>query len=267
MGLIGRRDPPLASDSRDGLEMVLLWILAFRPADAGGVPRMPLKDLEISKAMIDPTNSLVVGTASPALVAAVAVAPVMAASVEAPIAPPAASSAPPAAVEVRVAETVVEELVAVAEVVDLSWEEPVPSLAVGLEPEPKPEPKPGPEPKPELLVVEVPSVPPAAAVKAVVKTILEALPTMLPVAPDEQDEQSDEPPPVDDYYGVDMDTPTYPDTASEPDMVAVGEPLLTTKPAIGLTVEWLGLFPRLDLGGLTANIAANCTLVVADDDH
>lgn len=255
MGLIGRRDLPLAPDPRSGFEMVLLRMLAFRPADADGVPRTPLKDLGISKATTDPANSPVAGAASPAPVATVAPAPVVAAPVEAPAAPPAAPSAPPAAVEARVTEAVVEEPAAAAEVVDLPWEEPAPSLAA--EPEPEPEP----------LAVEAPSVPPAVAVEAVVETVLEALPAALPVAPDEQDEQDDEPPPADDYYEVDMDTLAYLDAAPEPDVVVVEEPLPAAKPATGLAAEWLDLFPRLGLGGLTASIGANCTLVAADGDH
>ncbi|MDP5902410.1 DNA polymerase III subunit gamma/tau [Pseudomonas aeruginosa] len=253
MGLIGRRDLPLAPDPRSGFEMVLLRMLAFRPADADGAPRTPLKDLGISKATTDPANSPVAGAASPAPVAAVAPAPVVAAPVEAPAAPPAAPSAPPAAVEARVAEAVVEEPAAAAEVVDLPWEEPAPSLAA--------------EPEPEPLAVEAPSAPPAVAVEAVVETVLEALPAALPVAPDEQDEQDDEPPPADDYYEVDMDTLAYLDAAPEPDVVVVEEPLPAAKPATGLAAEWLELFPRLGLGGLTASIAANCTLVAADDDQ
>ncbi|RSD37377.1 DNA polymerase III subunit gamma/tau [Pseudomonas aeruginosa] len=253
MGLIGRRDLPLAPDPRSGFEMVLLRMLAFRPADADGVPRTPLKDLGISKATTDPANSPVAGAASPAPVATVAPAPVVAAPVEAPAAPPAAPSAPPAAVEARVTEAVVEEPAAAAEVVDLPWEEPAPSLAA--------------EPEPEPLAVEAPSVPPAVAVEAVVETVLEALPAALPVAPDEQDEQDDEPPPADDYYEVDMDTLAYLDAAPEPDVVVVEEPLPAAKPATGLAAEWLELFPRLGLGGLTASIAANCTLVAADGDH
>ncbi len=255
MGLIGRRDLPLAPDPRSGFEMVLLRMLAFRPADADGVPRTPLKDLGISKATTDPANSPVAGAASPAPVATVAPAPVVAAPVEAPAAPPAAPSAPPAAVEARVTEAVVEEPAAAAEVVDLPWEEPAPSLAA--EPEPEPEP----------LAVEAPSIPPAVAVEAVVETVLEALPAALPVAPDEQDEQDDEPPPADDYYEVDMDTLAYLDAAPEPDVVVVEEPLPAAKPATGLAAEWLELFPRLGLGGLTASIGANCTLVAADGDH
>ncbi|MDP5544500.1 DNA polymerase III subunit gamma/tau [Pseudomonas aeruginosa] len=253
MGLIGRRDLPLAPDPRSGFEMVLLRMLAFRPADADGAPRTPLKDLGISKATTDPANSPVAGAASPAPVAAVAPAPVGAAPVEAPAAPPAAPSAPPAAVEARVAEAVVEEPAAAAEVVDLPWEEPAPSLAA--------------EPEPEPLAVEAPSIPPAVAVEAVVETVLEALPAALPVAPDEQDEQDDEPPPADDYYEVDMDTLAYLDAAPEPDVVVVEEPLPAAKPATGLAAEWLELFPRLGLGGLTASIGANCTLVAADGDH
>ncbi|MCY0309177.1 DNA polymerase III subunit gamma/tau [Pseudomonas aeruginosa] len=257
MGLIGRRDLPLAPDPRSGFEMVLLRMLAFRPADADGAPRTPLKDLGISKATTDPANSPVAGAASPAPVATVAPAPVVAAPVEAPAAPPAAPSAPPVAVEARVTEAVVEEPAAAAEVVDLPWEEPEPILAAEPEPEPEPEP----------LAVEAPSVPPAVAVEAVVETVLEALPAALPVAPDEQDEQDDEPPPADDYYEVDMDTLAYLDAAPEPDVVVVEEPLPAAKPATGLAAEWLELFPRLGLGGLTASIGANCTLVAADDDH
>ncbi|MDH4820738.1 DNA polymerase III subunit gamma/tau [Pseudomonas aeruginosa] len=255
MGLIGRRDLPLAPDPRSGFEMVLLRMLAFRPADADGAPRTPLKDLGISKATTDPANSPVAGAASPAPVATVAPAPVVAAPVEAPAAPPAAPSAPPVAVEARVTEAVVEEPAAAAEVVDLPWEEPAPSLAA--EPEPEPEP----------LAVEAPSIPPAVEVEAVVETVLEALPAALPVAPDEQDEQDDEPPPADDYYEVDMDTLAYLDAAPEPDVVVVEEPLPAAKPATGLAAEWLELFPRLGLGGLTASIGANCTLVAADGDH
>jgi DNA polymerase-3 subunit gamma/tau len=38
IGLIGRRDLPLAPDARGGFEMVLLRMLAFRPAAAGSMP-------------------------------------------------------------------------------------------------------------------------------------------------------------------------------------------------------------------------------------
>ncbi len=53
MGLIGRRDLPLAPDPRSGFEMVLLRMLAFRPADHGQPPRGALKPLGISPATTD----------------------------------------------------------------------------------------------------------------------------------------------------------------------------------------------------------------------
>ncbi|KEZ64457.1 DNA polymerase III subunit gamma/tau, partial [Pseudomonas syringae pv. syringae FF5] len=53
MGLIGRRDLPLAPDPRGGFEMVLLRMLAFRPADSEDAPRQPLKPVGISQATVD----------------------------------------------------------------------------------------------------------------------------------------------------------------------------------------------------------------------
>ncbi|WP_027590462.1 DNA polymerase III subunit gamma/tau, partial [Pseudomonas sp. RL] len=63
MGLIGRRDLPLAPDPRSGFEMVLLRMLAFRPADAEGGPRPPLKPTGISPATADPDTASVAGAA------------------------------------------------------------------------------------------------------------------------------------------------------------------------------------------------------------
>ncbi|MFS2125528.1 DNA polymerase III subunit gamma/tau, partial [Pseudomonas sp. Pseusp97] len=88
MGLIGRRDLPLAPDPRGGFEMVLLRMLAFRPADADGAPRSPLKDLGISKATADSNPNPVAGAAGAAPVAAIAPPPVA----PAPVAPVAAAA-------------------------------------------------------------------------------------------------------------------------------------------------------------------------------
>ncbi len=66
MGLIGRRDLPLAPDPRGGFEMALLRMLAFRPADAEGAPRRTLKDLGISPTTADSTNNPVVAATQPA---------------------------------------------------------------------------------------------------------------------------------------------------------------------------------------------------------
>lgn len=65
MGLIGRRDLPLAPDPRNGFEMVLLRMLAFRPADADGAPDRPLKTTGISRATADSASQPVAAAATP----------------------------------------------------------------------------------------------------------------------------------------------------------------------------------------------------------
>lgn len=56
LGLIGRRDLPLAPDPRDGFEMVLLRMLAFRPASLPGTP--PTTTLIQPEPMIDQGQSV-----------------------------------------------------------------------------------------------------------------------------------------------------------------------------------------------------------------
>ncbi len=293
MGLIGRRDLPLAPDPRSGFEMVLLRMLAFRPADADGAPRVQLKDPGISQATVDPQTNPVAGAASPASVAIAAPqpvpvqvsAPVVApapASIQ-PVAAPAPAPAPvveapapvpavetPAAAAVEevvpanvvepapepVAEPVVEEPVAVvekpAEVVDLPWEESAVPVAFAAVVEPPADPEPAP-------VVETVPIVDAAVVQPVAEAQA-AAPT---------DESDDEPPPgdYDDYYEGDADSIAYMEDfgpAEEP--VAAVEVLPAAQPATGLAAEWLDLFPRLGLSGMTGNIGANCTLVAVEDD-
>ncbi|NWE73299.1 DNA polymerase III subunit gamma/tau, partial [Pseudomonas gingeri] len=91
MGLIGRRDLPLAPDPRGGFEMVLLRMLAFRPADSASAPRQPLKPVGISQATVDSTQN-VAGPAAAAPVVA-AVAPAVEAAVV-PVAAPAVAPVP-----------------------------------------------------------------------------------------------------------------------------------------------------------------------------
>src|SRR3990167_5102822 len=162
MGLIGRRDLPLAPDPRSGFEMVLLRMLAFRPADSGDGPRVALKPLGISQATADPRPNPVAGTAvavsavtaavveseaEPGVVAAVVPEPPLApASVEfqapAPVEPEPAVAAPP----VVAAQPTAALSAAVVAVTNLPWEEQaraplaeplsVPSQAEALAPQP-----------------------------------------------------------------------------------------------------------------------------------
>src|SRR5690606_15410914 len=79
----------------------------------------------------------------------------------------------------------------------------------------------------------------------------------------------DEEPPLadDDYYEVDGDSYDYlMPTAEEAPAEVEPEPLPAARPATGLAAEWLDLFPRLGLAGMTGSIAANCTLVAIDGD-
>lgn len=76
----------------------------------------------------------------------------------------------------------------------------------------------------------------------------------------------DEPPPGDyDYYEADADSLDY-DFDAPAAAPAEPEPLPAAQPATGLAAEWLDLFPRLGLSGMTGSIGANCTLIEASGD-
>ena len=92
MGLIGRRDLPLAPDPRGGFEMVLLRMLAFRPADTDDAPKPVLKPVGISQATADPATPVAAALVAPARPVAEPVVPVVAQAVPAPVAPAAAVS-------------------------------------------------------------------------------------------------------------------------------------------------------------------------------
>ncbi|WP_166366682.1 DNA polymerase III subunit gamma/tau [Pseudomonas akapageensis] len=257
MGLIGRRDLPLAPDPRGGFEMVLLRMLAFRPADSDEAPRQALKPVGISQATAE---------SSPAVAVAAPVAPAVA-SEPAPISAPEPEPEPvavaqtiPAPVPEPVAAPVVEE-------VDLPWNEPK-----AIEPAPAMEPVLEVEAEqPDLTPMPVPV--PASAVPDA--------PQQVPAPPLPDDdigyspagmERDDEPPLDDDYDPVDMDSASYSfldELASESAAPAPAEPELlpAAQPATGLALDWLELFPKLPISGMTGSIAANCTLVAVEGDH
>ncbi|MGN4049864.1 DNA polymerase III subunit gamma/tau [Pseudomonas sp. SM4] len=275
MGLIGRRDLPLAPDPRGGFEMVLLRMLAFRPADTADAPRQPLKPVGISQATVDSANS-VAAAPKPAPVVAAAVAPTpMPAQVPEPVAAPAPEPAPAPVAPVAEPEPapVIAEAVAEA-VVDLPWNDPVEA-----EPEAEPEQQPAVEPMLETAA-EQPELPPMP------------LPTPDSVVPDAPEwaaapipepsvadvdaatpgmDGDDEPPLDEDYIEPDLDSAySYLDElasehAAEP--APEPEPEPAAAPATGLALQWLELFPKLPISGMTGSIAANCTLIAVDGDH
>ncbi len=261
MGLIGRRDLPLAPDPRGGFEMVLLRMLAFRPADTTDAPRQPLKPVGISQATVDSAHSVA---------GALPVAPVVAA---APIvAAPAPTPAPVAPVvepepEVYVAP---EPAAVVEEVVDLPWNDPV-EPAAELQPavEPvletvaeQPDLTPMPVPVPDSVVPDAPEWAAAPIPEPSVAEVDAATPGM---------DLDDEPPLDEDYIEPDMDSAySYLDElASEhtAEPAPAPEPEPAAMPATGLALQWLELFPKLPISGMTGSIAANCTLIAVDGDQ
>lgn len=245
MGLIGRRDLPLAPDPRSGFEMVLLRMLAFRPAGNDDAPRTPLKTLGVSPATADSKPAAVADMVplgvSPAsaptasAVVAPAPAPIAPVSIAEPSAP--AASEPAVAAEVKAPLSVEEQAPAV---IDVPWNEP-------------------------------PDVPPVAVEAGAV------LPEPAPDSPDEhvasvvqvEEPDDDEPPLTDeDYFEVENQAEAYLDELSSvSDEPEPAEPLPAVEPATGLAAEWLELYLKLGLSGLTGSIAANCTLIAVEGDR
>jgi DNA polymerase-3 subunit gamma/tau len=295
MGLIGRRDLPLAPDPRGGFEMVLLRMLAFRPADAEHAPTQPLKTTGINPATVDSQKAVASSTSAPS---------------RPQTAPPPVLDSPAAAPEARPAS------VAAQEEVDLPWNEPKgaqPHSAPDSAPEPAPEsdadsdiePAPAappaaesmtetPEPvldtvgeQPDLTPMPAPApaspVPDApevvsrdylrAATEVVTSQMIEHVPDAAPYVPAPM-ERDDEPPPDDEYYEPDVDIDpasfAYLDDLAHEAVEAVDkepELLPAANPATGLAAEWLELFPKLPISGMTGSIAANCTLISVEGDN
>ena len=254
MGLIGRRDLPLAPDPRGGFEMVLLRMLAFRPADSGDAPGSTLKPVGISQATTD-SPAPVAPVAIPAPAPQPVAAPAPAAVVEAAPEPEPQPEPEPEPDPEPVPEPVVEAE-AVVEAINPPWEDPVPAAVSAPEPEPEPQPAPAPVAA-QPVQHEAPPLDEQA------------------YAPAGMD-RDDEPPPDDDYYMGEVDPVGYSyldelatehaaELSDEP--AAEPEPEPAAQPATGLALQWLELFPHLPISGMTGSIAANCTLISAEGDN
>ncbi|WP_047292864.1 DNA polymerase III subunit gamma/tau [Pseudomonas lundensis] len=262
MGLIGRRDLPLAPDPRGGFEMVLLRMLAFRPADTGDAPSQPLKPVGISQATVDSAQ---------AVATAAALTPV-ATPVPEPVAAPEPQVAPP---PTPAPAPVVEPRAPVVAEVDLPWNEPaVPVVEQAPAPEPvletvsEPPALPSmPLPTPDSVVPDAPQWTAAPIPEPTAEQVDAALSGM---------DRDDEPPLDEDYIEPDMDSAAYSyldELASEhaaehePAPAPEPEPQPAAMPATGLALEWLNMFPKLPVSGMTASIGANCTLISAEGDE
>lgn len=260
MGLIGRRDLPLAPDPRGGFEMVLLRMLAFRPADTGDAPSQPLKPVGISQATVDSAQ---------AVATAAALTPV-ATPVPEPVAAPEPQVAPP---PTPAPAPVVEPRAPVVAEVDLPWNEPaVPVVEQAPAPEPvletvsePPALSPMPLPTPDSVVPDAPQWTAAPIPEPTAEQVDAALSGM---------DRDDEPPLDEDYIEPDMDSAAYSyldelasEHAAEHEPAPEPEPQPAAMPATGLALEWLNMFPKLPVSGMTASIGANCTLISAEGDE
>ncbi|WP_339490548.1 DNA polymerase III subunit gamma/tau [Pseudomonas sp. EL_65y_Pfl2_R95] len=285
MGLIGRRDLPLAPDPRSGFEMVLLRMLAFRPADTDDAPRVALKPVGISQATANPQPDSVAGAAHAAPAA-------ISTAVDAPAAPletqPATSPEPePETVAAAVASEPVRDAVPVPEPVKPVQPEaqPTASAVVAEPPASAEQTAPAREAvaAPESAPVAVSDLPweeqaaePLVGAEAAAELvnppaeIIEAIEQgaqVIAVAEPEADEADDDEPPLDyDYVEMDADAIDYDFDAVEPAVPAEAEPQPAMQPATGLAADWLALFPELGLSGMTGSIGANCTLISVEGD-
>ena len=281
MGLIGRRDLPLAPDPRGGFEMVLLRMLAFRPADAENAPRQPLKSVGISPATADSQAAVAPAAPVPSTPApAPAYMPAPVAEQPAPVIEPPAPAPEPAAKPVEDLDLPWNERPPAAEpepepiAAQVAEDIPEPVLdTVAEQPDLTPMPAPAPaSPVPDAPEVESPEQVQAAA-EVVTPAMLEHVPDAVPYVPAPM-ERDDEPPPDDDYYEPDVDIDpasfAYLDDLAHDTVEAVEkepELLPAAEPATGLAADWLELFPKLPVSGMTGSIAANCTLISVDGDN
>lgn len=247
LGLIGRRDLPLAPDPRDGFEMVLLRMLAFRPASLPGTP---------------PSTRLIQSAplaSAPATESARSIEPVASAT---------GSSATGSAPELRSQEPAQSAATATAtapaqpsavEHIHAPWEEPLDTQAARATP------------------LAAQSTPEPQSVAAQAETTVQPdVALSHPV-----DEQSA--PNYDEDYGqafaaegddddAYLNTSNFQDYA---DLSAVSShdaaPMQSSggaddlqahiPPATGLAAEWQALFLQLNLAGMTHSIAANTLLI------
>jgi len=106
---------------------------------------------------------------------------------------------------------------------------------------------------------------PEAIPDAAPPAVLESQPAKpVPLADADDDE-----PPLGDYDYVEMDAESFDYDFDAVERAASVEPevLPAAQPATGLAADWLELFPKLGLSGMTASIGANCTLISVEGDN
>ncbi len=257
LGLIGRRDLPLAPDPRDGFEMVLLRMLAFRPANLPGTP--PTTPL-IQSAASEGNSSSSTASAAPSAQQQSATAPTPVTQSAAPVVAAVATPAPtvaqtsapavnqPPATPAAPASAPVYSAV---EAVHAPWEDPI-------------------EPASAAPVAAAPAA--MAEAQTAASAAVENHPPEQSMPDYEQDysqafaAQSDD---DDDAYldhssfqdYADLSTVSSADTAHVPAVDGQADLQPHIPVATGLAAEWQAIFAQLNLAGMTFSIAANTVLI------
>ncbi len=293
LGLIGRRDLPLAPDPRDGFEMVLLRMLAFRPASLPGAPSTPLLQ---SAAVVTPSSTAVTTSeqtntacnGEPALRASSTIVESTVPSVQTSVAVAIINQTPVEHASVAQTPTPIAVPVAAAvaapEEIRAPWEHhpeletlPAESQAVGLTVEPETEPPiAAVEQKvdePEVVADKAKAVSADATVEVSDDADVEASESAADYQEHDysqafaaESESSDD----DDESYLDAEqfqAYDYVSSLSEEDakLAQSNVHLADLQPSIpvatGLAAEWQAVFAELKLAGMTGSIAANCVLI------
>ncbi|MDY7220448.1 DNA polymerase III subunit gamma/tau [Denitrificimonas sp. JX-1] len=255
LGLIGRRDLPLAPDPRDGFEMILLRMLAFRPADLPGAP----PSTTLIQEQLAEKNTTVVPTPVPSAISKPAAEQEVAAVTQTGH----VGEGSAVVVQPEVGAKSVSALKSIEEI-HAPWEDVPPSIE-------------GTGARSAELSASRSDLQPSAA---------ESDFSRIPVVSDDVF-QTDEVPYSDaDYaqaFSADLDDDAHLDAAQfenyaelprfsddEVELLQGANGTVDLKqhipPASGLAAEWQNVFLQLNLAGMAQNIAANTVLVEKKSD-
>lgn len=227
VGLVGRRDLPLAASSQQGFEMVLLRMLAFRPINTERAPITPLKKNEVAQVLEQISEKTEKKTLDDVKVTQQA------------------EEMAPTVVEPELKKDVPEKSVTVDE--ETKQQESVTSIT-----------------EQKLASPDIEQTPTKILVEEVTELVAVA-PSTIDDQDENTTESEDEYLSIDEYQSfldqsyVETDVP---DKAEKIDLLDN-----LPSPATGVAAEWIEIFAELKLSGITASIASNCTLLSKDDQQ
>ncbi len=293
LGLIGRRDLPLAPDPRDGFEMVLLRMLAFRPASLPGTPGTPLIQSAAvtstaATATSAPSSSAVTATVQPEVVSSAApAAPAVVsnaaveqhAAVSSPTQPSQSvvvESEPTVAPEVQAAEVMLSPPTEAVEHIHAPWEEQPAAAVVPETVDTAVESTESPPTVIEQMAIAAEQPNDAEVFSADATAEIASAANNQEAAADYQEQdysqafaaESESTDDDESYLEAEpFQAYDYVSSLSEDDakLAESNAHLADLQPSIpvatGLAAEWQALFAQLKLAGMTGSIAANCVLM------